>query len=93
MLVLKTWSMFWVLFSVAYISGKAHKIPRFIQQMNFGCEVDLERWSVASAVREDREPAVTGQDGRATVQIAEAVTGSVESGRAARLVGEVYEFL
>jgi myo-inositol 2-dehydrogenase/D-chiro-inositol 1-dehydrogenase len=46
-----------------------------------------------AAVREGREPAVTGQDGRATVQIAEAVTGSVESGRAARLVGDVYEFL
>ena len=45
------------------------------------------------AVRDGREPAVTGQDGRATVQVAEAVTGSVESGRAARLVGGVYEFV
>ena len=47
----------------------------------------------ASAVEEEREPAVTGEDGRAALQVAEAATASVESGRAARLDGGLYELV
>ena len=42
------------------------------------------------AIQQNREPAVTGVDGRAAVQVAEAVQESVASGRAARLEGGVY---
>ena len=47
----------------------------------------------ASAVEEEREPAITGEDGRAAVQVAEAATASAESGRAARLDGGLYELV
>ena len=43
------------------------------------------------AIQQEREPAVTGADGLAAVQVAEAVQESVASGRAARLEGDRYE--
>ena len=46
-----------------------------------------------NAVEEDREPAITGADGRAAVQVAEAVVESITSGRAARLDGGRYELV
>ena len=46
-----------------------------------------------SAVEEEREPAITGADGRAAVQVAEAATASMESGRAARMNGGRYELV
>jgi predicted dehydrogenase len=46
-----------------------------------------------NAIAEDREPAITGSDGRAAVQVAEAVAQSVTSGRAARLAGGRYELV
>ena len=46
-----------------------------------------------SALHEDREPATTGDDGRAAVQVAEAAVESMTSGRAARLAGGGYELV
>ena len=43
------------------------------------------------AIQEEREPAVTGADARASVQVAEAVQESMASGQAARLEGALYE--
>ena len=43
------------------------------------------------AIAEEREPAITGADGRAAVQVAEAAVGSMASGCAARLIGGRYE--
>ena len=42
------------------------------------------------AVREDRDPAVTGADGRSAILVAEAAADSMSSGRTARLVGGQY---
>ena len=45
----------------------------------------------ADAVREDREPAPTGADGRSALLVAEAAEESMSSGRTARLTGGEYE--
>ena len=45
------------------------------------------------AVQQNREPAITGSDGRAAIQVAEAAAGSMESGCAARLVRGQYELV
>ena len=45
----------------------------------------------ADAVREDREPAPTGADGRSAVLVAEAAAESMSSGRTGRLTGGEYE--
>jgi predicted dehydrogenase len=44
-----------------------------------------------AAIIEQREPAITGADGRAAVQVAEAAAQSISTGRAARLAGGSYE--
>lgn len=46
-----------------------------------------------SAIEEKREPAVTGNDGKAALQVAEAAVASLESHRALRLAGGSYEFV
>ena len=43
------------------------------------------------AVQEEREPAVTGTDGRAAIQVAQAAVESMTSERVARLAGGRYE--
>ena len=44
----------------------------------------------ADAVRDGRDPAATGADGRSAVLVAEAAAGSMSSGRTARLAGGRY---
>ncbi len=40
---------------------------------------------------EEREPAITGTEGRTAIQVCEAVVESLNSRRALRLAGEGYE--
>lgn len=46
----------------------------------------------ANAIHEQREPAVTGEDARRAALVSEAAWQSIEHRRAARLLGEHYEF-
>ena len=46
-----------------------------------------------NAIDENRETAITGSDGRAAVQVAEAVVESMKAGRAARLAVGRYELV
>ena len=45
------------------------------------------------AIAEEREPPVTGADGIAALQVAEAVQASIDSGRSARLDGGRHELV
>ncbi len=47
----------------------------------------------AQAIEGGREPAISGADGRAAIQVATAATESMRSGRAARLTGDGYELV
>ncbi|MBM4436226.1 MAG: Gfo/Idh/MocA family oxidoreductase, partial [Actinobacteria bacterium] len=46
-----------------------------------------------TAIAQDRDPPVTGADGRLALEVAAAVDASLESGRAARRVGDRYELV
>lgn len=46
-----------------------------------------------ASIQEEREPAVSGSEGRQAVLVAEAADASLQAGRAARLVGGRYELV
>ena len=91
-------------FSVIGSSGAAYADDHHNQQLLFrgqnaialkASDGDAARLAelkeFVDAIREQRQPAVTCQDARAALLVCDAVGESIETGRAARLVGERYE--
>ena len=65
--------------------------PRAIETGQGSLHLTAQLQEFVAAIEEQREPATTGADGQAALQVAEAAVASLQSRQALRLIGGTYE--
>ena len=68
-------------------------VPRAVDVGEGSSHLITQLAEFVSAIEEDREPSISGNDGKAAVQVAEAAVASLESRRVMRLTGGSYELV